>query len=249
MRRRYRQIASKALKTKVMLSHQPLAAYIPDTKWLHKDELIQMLDQYPTVFVKPDKGGGGSGIVRIQKDGDQCELRWRKERHLMKMRDLCKRLVRFLSPSRQYIIQQGIEIMKVDGRPFDIRIMLQKPEEEWLLSGMVAKVAAPGQFVTNHCKGGRPLTAKEAIIRAFGKGNPVNEQLCSNLLSLSRMTVDVLNARFPGIKELGIDIGPDQQGHPWIFEVNTRPNFFVFQHLKQHPEQYRRILQHHKRLI
>ncbi|WP_176391829.1 YheC/YheD family protein [Marininema halotolerans] len=247
--RNYRQIASKALKTKVMQSHDPLAVYIPETTWLNKVELKKMLDRYPMVFIKPDKGNGGHGIIRIRRYQDWCEVRWRKERQLMRMEELPKRLVRYLSPSRPYIIQQGIEMAKVDGRPFDIRLMLQKPDTRWLLSGMVAKVAARGEFITNHCKGGLPITAKEAMVRSFGEGNPLNELLYKHLLSLSSMTAEVLDERFPGIKELGIDVGPDQEGHPWIFEVNTRPDLFVFQHLKHHGAQYRRILARRKRLV
>lgn len=29
--------------------------------------------------------------------------------------------------------------------------------------------------------------------------------------------------KFPGLKEIGLDVGLDQQIYPWILEVNTRP--------------------------
>lgn len=40
---------------------------------------------------------------------------------------------------------------------------------------------------------------------------------------LTVLSTGVLEARYPGIGQLGFDYGIDKQGKIWIFEVNTRP--------------------------
>ncbi|MFC4077268.1 YheC/YheD family protein [Salinithrix halophila] len=245
--RRYRQIASKALKTQVMLTNAGLRKFIPATSWYSGKALEKMMAAFPTVFIKPDKGGGGAGIVRVRQREDSIEICYRKECRCTDSRSLHTVLDNFLNPHKRYLIQQGIEMAKVGGRPFDIRILMQKPKSEWMVGGMAAKVAAKGLFITNHCKGGKPLPVEEALDRAYGQGNPLKSTILSDLIQIGRLTAEVLDSRFPGIRELGLDVGPDSEGRLWIFEVNTRPNFHLFRRLER--DQYRRIIHRHKKLV
>ena len=64
--RRYQQIASKMLKTRVLQQDPFLRGTIPETLWYTRRNLEEMLERYGTVFVKPDKGGGGVGILRVE---------------------------------------------------------------------------------------------------------------------------------------------------------------------------------------
>ena len=66
-RARYQQIASKLLKTAVILNHPQLSSYIPETRWYSPEALHEMLEKYPVVYLKPDKGTGGGGIIRIRR--------------------------------------------------------------------------------------------------------------------------------------------------------------------------------------
>jgi D-alanine-D-alanine ligase-like ATP-grasp enzyme len=69
-----------------------------------------------------------------------------------------------------------------------------------------------------------------------------------DLAKISYLTAEVLERRFPGLKELGIDVGLDWMGKPWIFEVNTRPYFRMFSKIRN-PSMYRRIMNNHYRII
>lgn len=56
---------------------------------------------------------------------------------------------------RKYLIQQGISLARISGRPIDYRVKVVKNGEHWEFRSMVGRVARPGLFVTNLCKGGR----------------------------------------------------------------------------------------------
>lgn len=247
-KRKYRQIASKGLKTRVMWQHPVLRSFLPGTTWYSKENLKKMLEIYPAVFVKPDRGGGGFGIIRIrERSRRRYEVCFRKNCRILEERDLHRTVEKLLFPYRKYLLQEGVDLATVKGRPFDIRVLLQKPGDGWIISGMVAKVAARDSFVTNHCKGGQPLELQKALKSLRGEGvHP--ERVIRELEKVSLLTAEVLDARFPGLKELGIDVGLDRSGKPWIFEVNTRPLFQMFRKIGS-PVLYRRILRNHRRVL
>lgn len=244
---KYRQIASKAMKHVVMWKHPYLRSCLPATAWYSEENIKKMMMQFPTVFVKPDKGGGGSGIVRIRKLTHRFEVCFRKNCRMVEERNLGRTVEKLLSPSRRYILQEGVELATIKERPFDIRVLLQKPRDRWTLSGMVVKVAARGRFVTNHCKGGQPMEMKKALHAMDGEGI-TPEKTIRELEKISYLTADVLERSFPGLKELGIDVGLDREGTPWIFEVNTRPFFRMFSKIGN-PSVYRKILRNHQQII
>jgi hypothetical protein len=40
-----------------------------------------------------------------------------------------------------------------------------------------------------------------------------------------------MQQRFPGVKEIGVDLAIDNQFKPWILEVNTLPDPYIFRRL------------------
>lgn len=247
--RRYQQIASKLLKTRVMEQYEPLKQYIPETKLLTEKSLHSMLNAYPVVYIKPDKGGGGAGIIRVkQTEKGLYELRFREKRFYLKAHQLWRAIYWRMTPAKKYLIQQGIDLLRIGGQPSDLRILLQKPGNRWEISGFIAKVAARGQFVTNYCKGGKPVRADKLFYHLFRGDEKAVKRLLDQLSQLALMTAKALNVRFRGLRELGIDAGIDYWGRIWILEVNTRPNFQMFRKAFG-GNTYRRIVKNHRLLI
>jgi glutathione synthase/RimK-type ligase-like ATP-grasp enzyme len=245
--RTYRQIASKGLKTKVMMEEPLLRPFIPHTAWLTKRGLDRMLYVFPTVFIKPDKGGGGAGIVRVQRMTEGYSVSFRNQCRKVDRNGLHRHLESLLLPHKRYLIQEGIQLATIDRRPFDVRVLLQKPTHFWVISGMIAKKAARSQFVTNHCKGGTPVALEQALKQMEGVPVPP-ARILEELKRISLLTAKVLDKRFPGIRELGLDVGIDQQGRLHIFEVNTRPQFQMFRKIQAPPGVYKKILQRHRQV-
>lgn len=141
--------------------------------------------------------------------------------------------------NREYIIQQGIPLMKHDGLPFDLRVLTQKNlQRNWETTGILGRVAAPGKIITNIHGGGRLATFNELVRPHFDQDR--FQQLRSELYRLGIHTAVQLQRSFPRLKEIGIDIALDEDGRPWIIEVNTLPGIYAFGLLPD-KETYRKI--------
>lgn len=245
-KRMFQQIASKGLKTRILERDKWMKSYIPKTVWFQDDHLLHMLDQFGTVFVKPDKGGGGVGIIRVKREKNGfVECKSLKHHKIVPIEQVIPLIHTYLKPDKQYLIQQGISLAQIKGRPFDLRLMLQRIDRHWELTGIAAKLAARGKIVTNFCKGGKPYTAKDAVSKVCPTDAP---KKMAELKKLAYRVAHVLSDRFKGLRELGIDAGIDNNGNIWIFEVNTRPNFKMFRKLKN-LQMYYRIRRNRKLIV
>lgn len=155
------------------------------------------------------------------------ELRYgTEEKHFHSLDELDLALTERIQ-NREYIIQQGIPLMKHDGLPFDLRVLTQKNlQRNWETTGILGRVAAPGKIITNIHGGGRLATFNELVRPHFDQDR--FQQLRSELYRLGIHTAVQLQRSFPKLKEIGIDIALDDDGRPWIIEVNTLPGIYAF---------------------
>lgn len=167
------------------------------------------------------------------------ELRYgTEEKHFQSLDELDRALTERIQ-NREYIIQQGIPLMKHKGLPFDLRVLTQKNlQRDWETTGILGRVAAPGKIITNIHGGGRLATFDE-LVRPHLNQNQF-QQLRSELYRLGIHTAVQLQRSFPRLKEIGIDIALDEDGRPWIIEVNTLPGIYAFGLLPD-KETYRKI--------
>lgn len=193
------------------------------------------------VYLKPDNGLKGRGIMRAKKSGTTYELR--KETSTA-MFDGVQSL--YLSVRRQirrkpYLVQKGIRTLRYHGRSFDFRIMVQINEEnEWEVTGIVGRVAPPKRIVTNRSQGGECLPAK-LLLQAHMSESEIHRYLGS----LSRLCQDIgkqFHRHHPRVRQLGVDIAISKNMKPWILEVNTSPAITPFVELGN-KRMYNRIMQ------
>jgi glutathione synthase/RimK-type ligase-like ATP-grasp enzyme len=229
MPKRSQYVTSKMLKTKVLMMNSVVSDYIPKTLWLTEEHVMQMVNHYPFIFIKPDVGGGGGGALQIKKkDEEVYECRNLQDQQIVEKEDLIEWIEKNKLKDKKYIIQNGIRLATVNDRIFDLRVFAHRLATEWNIAGICARVAPLGKIVTNHCKGGKPLTFDEAVSPLY-EGNVSQIQQCKEkIYHLSEEVAKTLHQRFPGLRELGIDIGIDVNQKIWIFEVNTKPRFAMF---------------------
>ncbi|MEV5027645.1 YheC/YheD family protein [Paenibacillus sp. LPE1-1-1.1] len=216
-----RQLASKWVKTATLLSHSSIAPHIPPTRKFTADNLKAMLDTHQMVVVKPVVGAGGHGVIKVARTSDGYSYTYYSQTKRFASFGALIGALNKKRRGRSYLIQKGINLATVDGRPIDYRVKYVKTENGWVYRSIVGRIAKKGLFVTNLCRGGKLVSGAQGISRSLSPAQ-VSEKK-QKMRELTVLSTGVLEAKYPGIGQLGFDYGIDKQGHIWIFEVNTRP--------------------------
>jgi len=147
----------------------------------------------------------------------------------MTYRDLNKASLKLkqIIGTERYLVQQGIDLIRLDGSPIDFRALLHlRPSGKWKFFGVMGKVAAPNRFVTNHSRGGRAIRLHQALQLSKEEGAEWDERI----KKLSRLIAEAMKQHFPNINELGLDIAIDADQQIWLLEANTKPQFQLFRY-------------------
>jgi glutathione synthase/RimK-type ligase-like ATP-grasp enzyme len=228
-----RFVVSKWRKTAELLKDNELRAHIPKTVLLTKDSLLSMLHEFQMVYIKPDKGTFGNGVMRVEwnpavTNSFQYQL-GEKARSFKNYDSLYQDIAR-KTKKKMYLVQKGIHLLKYHKRRFDIRIMVQKNlQKEWETTGWIGRVAHPKKIVTNYHSGGK-LMPVEHLLKGRLK-EPEKKLFYKQFKKLGTRVAKQLHKRYPDIKEIGIDVALDEAIMPLILEVNTKPDPYIFRSL------------------
>lgn len=214
-----------------MMQVPELRPYLPKTYWFSREKARKLLKLYSTIFIKPNHGSQGKGIIRVQKKQGVFEVCYDDKRQLVPKHSLYKTINSYLKPSRKYLIQQGIHLAKHQNSIFDIRVYMQKPREDWLISGVVARVAAPNRFLTNYHQGGHGEMLDDVLIPLFTYDIEKWHDTFYTITQISQIIANTLQSHHPKIRELGIDLGIDIDNRIWIIEANSQPGHKLFTQL------------------
>lgn len=235
-----RHVYSKWVKTKAICRHSAIKAHVPDTRRMTKVTLLQKLNRYRMVYVKPEVGTFGNGVMRVQlKNGGYRYQQGEKIHSFTSYEAMYKSLLRRTNGKR-YLVQKGIHLLEHRGRKFDLRVMTQySPKRRWETTGIIGRVAAKNKIVTNFHNGGKIVSAKRLLSSHTKEVNVL-------LRSLSKLGIRVgksMQSAFPGIYVVGLDVAMDKSLHPWILEVNTSPDPYIF---KKHedPKVFKTIMRY-----
>jgi hypothetical protein len=121
-------------------------------------------------------------------------------------------------------------MLKYNNKIADIRVLFQKPYNNWLLEGIGVRIGKNGYIVSNYTIGGNATTLEE-YLSSNGFNKEIIEQKKEEIIILCQEGIHLLTKYFPNFKRLGFDIGLDYEAKPWIIEVNTSPNFNLFKAL------------------
>jgi hypothetical protein len=217
-----RLVADKGVKFAVLQRHNGAAKHIPAMRRFNEQNLRTMLDQYAFVVAKPYVGTGGNRVVKIMKSGSGYTYHYRGARIKVPSWSALIHALHRIRKSRSFMLQQGISLATIQGRPVDYRVKLVKSGKHWDLRAVVGRVARPGLFVTNLCQGGTMLQGRDALRRTF-PAKLVKSKIAT-MVGVARTCTYLLETQYPGIGQLGYDFGIDTMGRVWILEVNTKPH-------------------------
>ncbi|MDR9853761.1 YheC/YheD family protein [Paenibacillus sp. VCA1] len=248
------RVSSKWAKTLVLLRNKQIAANIPLTMKYSQDALIEMLKEHTMVYIKPDIGTFGNGVMCAERitatfdfnESDQAVL---QERYVLKSGTTIEeftstadlhRAIRNHIGKKVYLIQRGIHKLKYNDRSFDLRVLTQKtPKRKWETTGIVGRVAGKNKIITNY-HGGGTVKMLDELLAPHASQREIN-LLEKQLNALGEETAKQLQKEYPKLKEIGLDVAIDTNLYPWILEVNTLPAIFPFKKFFKDKSIYQRI--------
>lgn len=241
------RISSKWEKTLILKKKESLRPYIPSTKRFSYDNLQNMVELYGLVFVKPDQGTYGNGVMSIEPWQDDLDpnnpMRYKlrfgiQSEYFPTLEELYLALEQKIG-NRPYLVQRGIRTLTYRRKKFDIRALVQKsPLNKWETTGFIGRVAAQQKIITNYHGGGKILPIEELLGPYLEPHEFAN--LYKEMKILGVRTATQMVRKFPNLKEIGLDLAIDEEFRPWILEVNTLPALFAFKFLND-KEIYKKI--------
>lgn len=208
-----------------------LREYLPATAGA--SNLREMMKLYPDLILKPCRGSIGNGVMRLVRRGSEhwvlsylSSTDRRYKSIPVDQRSLPKALLSRLNAT-PYLVQERIPLAEIGGRPFDLRVTVQRGwGGDWQVTGIFAKLAAPGGFVSNIARGGEAISSAFALEKAFSGAAAANIRMAVGSLSLA--IARCLEQDLPGLADIGLDIGITQDGRIFFIECNGRDQRYGF---------------------
>lgn len=207
---------------------------VPATRrLLNSGVLLKMLQSYPSLYLKPESGKAGKGIMMVKcsrKAPRTYRLKIQTDRKSSiyktnNFNSLWSRIQR-KTGSIPYIVQQGIELATSRNRPFDLRVLAQKNRRGlWRVTGIGARLAGSRSITTHVPRGGSIEDPQRLLSASFG-AEMTDAHLQRVQASALQIARQIENSTKGTIGEMSMDLGVDRSGNLWFFEANAKPMKF-----------------------
>lgn len=231
-------------------------SYIPTTKRLNNSAILEdMMQKHSYLYLKPESGKAGKGIMTIRKKNNDTTLPFRlniQEKTYSSSYN-CSSFKKLWARIQQecgdvpYIVQQGISLATFYNRKFDLRALIQKNGNgNWEITGLGARIAGNTSITTHVPRGGSIDEPLKLLTHAF------NVKEAHNIIDKVNQTAITIATQIErGSKtqlgEMSMDIGIDKYGHIWFFEANSKPMKFDEPHIRK--KSLQRIFQYSQHLL
>lgn len=227
-----RRIGNKDVIAKRLIEQRMFAnMVIPYEEVSSVQQVMDYLEQYNQIIIKPSGGNQGKGIHFLMKQENEYVWHDNNEAYLINHAELIEELNEIAKS--HMIVQPFITSMTKEGRPFDIRVHIRRNGQgEWQLVKMYPRVGKLGSIVSNVSQGGYIGDLQEVLQENFG------DEKASAMEAELKAFATLFPERFQRgydkpLDALGIDIGVDSSGELWMFEVNSFPGSTGFEEESQ----------------
>lgn len=217
---------SKMAVSEALRFFAPFAPLAPETElFMDADSLASMLKRHPQVFLKANYGTHGSDVLRVRPHKQSWQVSGRcggraVEELFTELKQV-QEFMRLLRGDDEWVMQQGIALPRIEDRVYDLRVVVQKNRAgEWAVPLILIRWAQPGKVAANMSQGAEPFLPR-AFRARFGDAIPADLEETAAAAALK--VAQALEARCGLLGEIGVDLGLDRDGHPWVFEANAKP--------------------------
>lgn len=224
---------------RMLAGQAAIRPYLPRTAYCTEKSVAQYLNRYSAVYIKPDGGGRGEGVIKAWK-ANSTYYYVKEKGHQQKARSVKELYAKLGLKRRPHVVQQAIDLARINGRPYDIRLMMMRDaSKQWKVIGTVAKVAGPGSVISNIARGkGYTLPLDTALRESLGLSAAQMRQKKREMNHLASMCTRVYSKRRYDW-QIGYDLAIDRKAKVWFIEMNpTVPAHRLF---KKQPSIYREI--------
>ncbi|WP_170289764.1 YheC/YheD family protein [Cytobacillus depressus] len=217
---------SKWSQFQILSSNYSISPFVPQTNLLTKATFNEYLNNYNNIVIKPCVGKHGSGIIKITKtDPITYEIHTVRTKQTKPSIDETFDFIHTIYFSKPHLVQEGLPLLEINGCPLDVRVITQKVDSSWKVTGKIVKVAGNGFFITNASQ--KLLNLNQAL-QSSNLSMTNSEQLEYEIDSICISASKLFEENHPDIHIIGFDIGISPQGDIWIIEGNYRPDLAMF---------------------
>lgn len=211
----------------LLMTDPALRPHLPVTQAATPSAVKEMMAAYPQLILKPNSSSIGSGIMKLERTERGWLLHGAARGRTIAFRETLPSILRRKLKSRPYLVQQLLPLATYNGRPFDLRVSVQRNETgEWQITGIAAKVAKPGAFRTNVAQGGVVYRLDQVLQTYPGLAVEPTRQAIGEF---SLKVACHLSRFLPRLADIGLDIGLTEHGFPMFIECNGRDLRYSFQ--------------------
>ncbi|TMV53069.1 YheC/YheD family protein [Paenibacillus mesophilus] len=211
----------------LLMTEPTLRPHLPHTREATPSAIKEMMALFPRLILKPNSSSIGMGIMKLERTEHGWLLHGAAKGRAIAFRETLPAVIRRKLKSRPYLVQQLLPLATYNGRPFDLRVSVQRNETgDWQITGIAAKVAKPGAFRTNVAQGGVVYTL-DKVLEAYP--NLHKEAVRHGISDFSLRVAYHLSRFLPQLADIGLDVGLTEHGFPMFIECNGRDLRYSFQ--------------------
>lgn len=219
-------IGNKMSVYKRLLKAHEFANYLIPSNYIHSTRsFFDVFNYYKKIVFKPVNGHKGRDIVFIERIRDEFHLLVGTENYTYTWDEL-RSFVSSKIREESYLVQPYINCKTKSGNAYDFRLHVQKNGEgKWVITNCYPRIAPDGSIVSNINSGGATKYLVPFLKQEFDdEYYNVKRYLENFSMQLAAHMDEIQQNNFSEfIDELGIDIGLDDLGKIWIYEINWRP--------------------------
>ncbi|AOY77503.1 YheC/YheD family protein [Clostridium formicaceticum] len=191
--------------------------------------MLAMLKEEGAIIIKPQNSSLGSNIYKFSLENKEYKMYMRSP-YPMKIFKTTETFIDYVKKYLHldnYIMQPFIFFKTINGRIFDIRMLVQKNHEGlWDITEDMSRISYKKHFITNITYAIRPVgKVLEDIV--------VKKDITHELRKVSIQVAKTLEKELCVLGEISVDLGIGLDNKLWIIEVNGKPEKTIFQEISE----------------